>query len=347
MVAVASFKNPFRCKHRPSQISADAYSKNPTTFRAQAQLLLDRGMVGDIDAIERRLTCTNYYRLAGYFYFFRMHQGATRKNGEQFRPGTTFDAIWNLYTFDSRLRSLTTVAIEKIEIAIRTQVSYHHAMKFGPFAYALDPSSIKLGMVSRDGMQVDRRDEFMGEVQKSLNRSEEQFIEHFYQNYSDEYPPIFITSEVLTLGCLQRIYDGSSEGVQRPIANYFKLPPTVLSSWLLTFNTARNVCAHHGRFWNRSLGNRPRIPPADRYALFHKPFPIIAQPFKDANGKVVNPPTTFAILSMCNYLLTEIDPGCGWAKQVKQLLDENPEAKKAAMGFPANWTQSPIWHDVD
>lgn len=325
-----------------------AYQKPLLTFRQQAEQLIARGMQGNVATIEQRLRMVNYYRLSGYFYFFREHQGPNRHKGEQYRPNTTFDQILELYRFDSRLRGLVSEALETIEIAIRTQVSFYHAQKFGNFAYALDEASVQPFVMIRDQQtrrehRIPKRKDFMAELQKNLERSKEQFIEHFYDTYADEYPPLFIASEVITLGCLKHIYQGAPEDVQRLIATVFRLPPSVFGSWLLTLNTVRNVCAHHGRFWNRSLGSRPKVPPNKKpHEFFHTPVEIFAQP-KLINGSWTQPPTAFAILSMCNYLLTEIDPDCTWALKVSALLDEFPNVKKTAMGFPEGWKNSPVW----
>jgi len=323
------------------------YPKQLLTFRQQAERLLSRGMAGDVDAMERKLSSTNYYRLSGYFYFFREHQGAQRHLGEQFREGTTFDEVWQIYEFDSRLRALVNAAIEKIEVAVRTQVSYHHGHAHDLFAYALNPEAIKFATIEQDdGTVVNGRDVFLLDLQRLLTRSKEQFIEHFYRCYSDRYPPIYVTSEVLTLGAINRIYEGSPLEVRREIANHFRLQPRVLASWLLTLNTARNVCAHHGRFWNRVLGSRPSVPDRKTHPQFHKPFGVIAQPYRGEDGKTIQPPTTFAILSICNYLLTEIDKNSHWASAIRTLLDEYPGVKRLAMGIPANWLESSIWSNA-
>jgi len=153
-------------------------------------------MLGDTDTMKRRLQSTSYYRLSGYFYFFRAHQGAQRHLGEEYRPGLHFDKVWELYTFDCKLRTLVQQAIEKIEIAVRTQVSYHHARKFGPFAYAEDPAALALGTRRlHNGTIVDRRTEFLNEIDKCLERSHEQFVDHFYENYDHRYPPLWIAAE--------------------------------------------------------------------------------------------------------------------------------------------------------
>jgi hypothetical protein len=33
-------------------------------------------------------------------------------------------------------------AVERIEVAVRTQLALHHSMFYGPFAYAEDPHSL-------------------------------------------------------------------------------------------------------------------------------------------------------------------------------------------------------------
>lgn len=321
------------------------YTKPHRTFDEQVKLLRERGMGGDDAVIKARLEATNYYRLSGYFYFFRVHQGMRRHLGEQYRAGLQFDQVWELYTFDARLRALLFEAIEKIEVAIRTQVSYHHAKKFGSFAYADDAKSLpNVGTRTlRDGTVIDKRVELLRELARAIERSHEQFVSHFYENYGNQWPPIWLASELLTLGAILIIYESSPTDVKKEVAAYFDVPFVVLESWLLTLNTARNVCAHHGRFWNRALGNPPKIPPEKSYAYWHKPVEI----FRPAAHGAPRPPTTFAILSVCNHLLTKVAPGCGWAKRVKALLDEFPNVSRMSMGFPSNWTSSPVWHDVD
>jgi abortive infection bacteriophage resistance protein len=318
------------------------YSKPALTFGDQVTRLQKRGMAGDPQVMEQRLSSTNYYRLSGYFYFFRQHQGAQRHLGEQFRSGLHFDHVWEVYEFDGKLRSLVMQAIEKIEIAIRTQVSYHHAHRFGAFAYALDPASLpNLGTRTRNGKTVSQRDEFMQDLRRCIDRSHELYIDHFYATYADPYPPIWMASEILTLSGVLYIYEGSPYDVQRQIASHFNVPYRTLGSWLLTLNTARNVCAHHSRFWNRALG-QPQMPSEKALPYWHKPIEI----YRPAAVGQPRTPTTFAILSICNHLLSEVCPASGWAAKVKHLLDSHQSISRPAMGVPHNWTSSPVWHDV-
>ena len=50
---------------------------------------------------------------------------------DAFKTGTTWDMIYNLYVFDRKLRLLVFDAIERLEVAIRTQIIYQLSHKYG------------------------------------------------------------------------------------------------------------------------------------------------------------------------------------------------------------------------
>ena len=66
-----------------------------------------------------------YDRLSGYWYPLRTSTGAgaTRKVEDTFRLGSEFGYIVDLYVFDKKLRLLTLDAIERVEVALRTDIS--------------------------------------------------------------------------------------------------------------------------------------------------------------------------------------------------------------------------------
>ena len=71
------------------------YAKPPLTLEQQADQLLRRGMVGDRDLMIARLRSVSYYRLSGYWFPFR-------NSDDSFKPGTSFDTVWNRYPFIPR-----------------------------------------------------------------------------------------------------------------------------------------------------------------------------------------------------------------------------------------------------
>ena len=97
------------------------YSKPPLSVSDQIELLKTRGLqIPDENRANRYLQNISYYHLSGYMYPF-----LTDKKQHQYKPGSRFDDIVNLYLFDRELRILIFSTIEKIEIAIRAQISNH------------------------------------------------------------------------------------------------------------------------------------------------------------------------------------------------------------------------------
>ena len=82
------------------------------------------------DAAYDILKKVNYYRLSGYGI------GLTRNDDkEKYLENITIDHIYQLYEFDRNLRNIFFRVIEQLEIQLRTQISYHLALKYGPEGY--------------------------------------------------------------------------------------------------------------------------------------------------------------------------------------------------------------------
>jgi len=102
------------------------FTKPPLTFEQQADLLIQRGIIADRELLIQRLSSVNYYRLSGYWHHRKLPD-------DTFLPGTEFGVIWEQYVFDRQLRLLVMDAVERVEVAVWTQLSYHHALTHGPF----------------------------------------------------------------------------------------------------------------------------------------------------------------------------------------------------------------------
>lgn len=292
------------------------YEKPPLIFADQAKLLISRGMVGSETDIERHLSSVNYYRLSGYWYH--------RLDGSDvFKPGTTFRGAWDRYVFDRKLKLLVMDAVERIEIAIRTWVSYHHAHEYGAFAYA-DPNSFPDFCPGKYG-------ELLRRIENEVGRSGEMFIDHFEKKYGDEhkYPPIWVATEVMSFGSVIQLYQASPNAVKKPIASKLDVSHSVLRSWLWSLNEVRNLCAHHGRLWNRAVGNKPMIPKKSHHPAWHDP--------------PVDSSRVYGILCVCSHSLSRISPGSTWRRRVRQLLEEYPDIPRKNMGFPEDWHRSELW----
>lgn len=100
------------------------YSKPALTIEQQISLLEQRGLAFvDKERAMRHLSNVSYYRISAYMLPYRV-LNADGSLLDQFVPGSTWDDIYNLYKFDRKFRLLVFDAIERIEIALRTQVIY-------------------------------------------------------------------------------------------------------------------------------------------------------------------------------------------------------------------------------
>jgi abortive infection bacteriophage resistance protein len=295
------------------------FEKPALTFLEQAQLLHRRGMIGDTERMVRRLSAVNYYRLSGYWH----HRKRPGDPDEAFHPGTHFDVVWEQYVFDRKLRLLVMDAIERIEVALRTQFSYHHSHAHGAFGYFEDPQSMP---------KLSDRDEFFETIDREVKRSRrETFVKHFETKYGDSHrlPPLWVATEVLSFGSVLRLFQNSSNRVKSAVAQTFGVSHEVLRTWLWSLNEVRNIAAHHGRLWNKTLGNRPMIPSIRFHPAWHQP------PFDDDR--------LYAVLSICAHCLPRVAPHSRWRARVFELLQENPRIPIRNMGFPNDWQSSALW----
>jgi len=89
------------------------YPNRPMADADLVQLMLNRGLKADVDELSSAVSAIGYYRLKGYLVPFR------KSGTEDFKDGTAFSVVWNIYNFDRGLRHLVMDALSRIEIALR------------------------------------------------------------------------------------------------------------------------------------------------------------------------------------------------------------------------------------
>lgn len=295
------------------------YAKPFLTFEQQADLLIDkRGMLADREDLIRRLRNVGYYRLSGYWHIYKKHDGT-----DEFWEGTTFERVWEMYLFDRQFRLVVLDAVEHIEIYMRTQLAYLLAEQTGPFGF-LDPANLPR-------LKPERYHHFMDKCRGAYDRARggEPFAKHFHGKYGDvhDLPPYWTLVNMMDFGMVVTLYKGAPVSVRRVIAEELEVSTKVLDSWLVTVNTVRNICAHHGRLWNRVIGNPPMIPKAEEW---HAPFEV-------KNDKI------FGVLTVLNYLLNHIAFDTEWKNHLFDLVDGLSVRNMERMGFTEGWKACPIW----
>lgn len=305
------------------------FEKPPLTHQQQIQLFESRGLsVTDHAQAEQYLKHISYYRLSAYALPFQQTK-------DQFNKGTTFNDLLNLYLFDRELRLVVFDAIERIEIAIRCQIIYQLAHKYG--SHWQDNSSIFVApYTNRVGKAVDIFTETQVVIKEHCSASRpEVFIKHYNTKYTEPAtPPSWMCIELLTVGQLSRLYAGLKNNADKnDIAKHFGLHYTLFESWLHALIYVRNICAHHSRLWNREFGIQPNVPKKDKM-----PLPWL-------NAKGVSNSRCFYFLSVLKYFLQTVNPDGHFKQRLTELIEKHPTVPIQFLGIPTTEGALIKWED--
>lgn len=297
----------------------DKYEKTPLTIEQQIRLLKDRNLVVDNEEFARRILSTvSYYRLTAYLFPFRL-----KDDSNNFVQGTSIEMVWQYYRFDRKMRFLLIDVIERIEIAIKAMIVNHFSCHYGAFGYTETANFAS-------PINVHRHEKMMECIYSEMNRSKEEFVKHFMTKYdTSQNLPLWMATEIMTFGTMLTFFRMMKKRDKQAIARPFGISEEVLESWLVSLNYIRNICAHHGRIWNRVLAVKPSIP--KKLAEWHEDnFPVDVT-------------RIYSILTIGMFLLRTIAPQSGWAMRLQTLLAEFPNIPRLSMGIQNNYQTSSLW----
>ena len=307
------------------------YTKKPLTVDEQIDRLEQRGLnFCDRKLAKNYLQNISYYRLRAYTYPFQDNKEPDADH-EFLRDDIDFNDIIDLYVFDRRLRNLVFNELEKIEVAIRTQLSLVYSnMSKDPFWY-LDRSWFSRASDDDFGNLID-------EVTSDVNRSNEDFIKHYKAKYdTPEMPPTWMSLEVVSFGTLSWMYKLLNKSPEKKqIALAFGIGnDEIFANWLHAFSNLRNCCAHHSRIWNRRF-------------VVHLKLPYnTTQPFLTPGTLgTIKETKLFALLSAIKYVADILSPGNSFKDNLKKLLNDRHQLLRLKeMGFPMDWESLPVWRN--
>lgn len=132
---------------------------------------------------------------------------------DTFRDGITWEMIYNLYVFDRKLRILVFDAIERLEIAIRTQIIYQLSHKYGSHWQDRQDIFNPPALVTlRNGktVTIDVYNDIQKHIKEQLhNNKAEVFIQHYRDKYDKpENPPSWMSIEVMYFNHLHAYAQG-------------------------------------------------------------------------------------------------------------------------------------------
>lgn len=291
-----------------------SYTKPHLTISKQIEKLQTRGMIfNNEDRASDYLSHINYYRLTAYWLPYKI------SNSEHFRSGTNFDEVICYYVFDRELRLLVLDAIERIEVSVRTRMTFVLTGKYGSHPHLNESIYSDVAKYNRN----------LNKLKDECDRSKEVFIGHFRNNYNEELPPLWAVTELMTLGQVSSWFSIIKLRADRnAIASIYNIDEIILKTYLHQLTIIRNISAHHARLWNKRF-------------TFSSKIPSNPQNFSTSVNRD-NKKSLYNILVFIKFMMDSINCNHSWAERLKTLINKD-QINISAMGFPANWESFDLW----
>lgn len=318
------------------------YLKQPLSYDNIIVILKSRGLlIPDVAKAKQQLQKIGYYRLSAYAIPFEMC-GTNGVRSHQFMADSTFEHIYNLYSFDCELRTLVLSAIQDIEVALRSAFANNLAL------IARDAHAYLLPQF----FEHIKHKENMSALLQEIERSRDPHIDHYRNTYlTPSSPPIWSVTEVMSLGSLSKwVYSlraASNMNAKADIASFLGFQRyDFLDSFLMLLTITRNICAHHARLFNRLFPARIKIKSA--------PNTLQSVLSTSAQGDLNNKKKLYNILVLIGYVLEHIDIQCKWKQQLKSSIDvhlginfneKHLQQILQTMGFPQDWEDMTFWNE--
>lgn len=219
--------------------------KRAYSIDEQVELLAKRGMIfDDVPKVKEILADIGYYRFGFFSFPFEKTYPNKINRTHEVVSDTTFKQVYDLYVFDSQLRFVLTRALTRIEINIRTRITY-----MGSMYYSSDP----WWFCNPRFVKADYLKKFDKEVYAAVKKNPA-IQDHHKKHNKDKYAPAWKTMEFMTLGNIIFLYDAIKDAtLKKEIARSYGCSVGVFLNYLETLRLVRNRCAHGGRLYNLNV----------------------------------------------------------------------------------------------
>lgn len=210
--------------------------KNFKTINEQVEILKNKGLIiEDEISVKETLLRENYFFIMGYRHVFM-----TSPKERKFIPGTTFDEVYSLFTFDRNFRNVIFKNVLVIENQLKSVISYQLSKKYGyKEKDYLNPKNF-----TQDNNKARRVRDLIDKMKRQIriNATTHNATVHYMNNYG--YIPLWVLVKVLSFGIVCELYTILKKEDQIEIAEVFNTTPQVLEDILIILSNYRNLCAH-------------------------------------------------------------------------------------------------------
>ena len=303
----------------------------------QLHTLESLGMnIGDRNKAKEVLRRVGYFRFSGYSYPFRKKLKSGELS-EHFVEGTKLSEINRLYVFDKKLKLLCSDAIERIEVALRADISnelgqidawaHVNVLNFDPRRADTSKQNAPTNFEYWHNKHSLAIDDKRGSKRFSFVKT--------YVNENNELP-VWVAMEICDFGSLAYLFKMMKKVQCNKIAANYNLSNGItLENWIFSIGKIRNISAHHERLWNTTI---PR------------PAPLPNEPNNEyiANIRSAGNERVFHYLCIMQFLLITICPNSGWGARLRDHLlafptPENGKVTIESMGVANDWEGWTLW----
>ena len=164
----------------------------------------------------------------------------TSPKERKFIPGTTFDEVYSLFTFDRNFRNVIFKNVLVIENQLKSVISYQLSKKYGyKEKEYLNPKNF-----TQDHNKARRVRDLIDKMKRQIriNATTHNATVHYMNNYG--YIPLWVLVKVLSFGIVCELYTILKKEDQIEVAEVFNTTPQVLEDILIILSNYRNLCAH-------------------------------------------------------------------------------------------------------
>lgn len=236
--------------------------KYATTIEEQIQKLKDRGLtISDEEKAKEVLLDIGYYRFGSYLFPYELTYPSKKDRTHKLKNPTHFEDALDLYYFDSDLRMLLLRYITRIEINLRTYITYYvsNQYKKNP-CWFVDDSVMEDGFINS----------FDTEIYTDKFKKHPVIADHHKKYPEDTYAPAWKTIEHMTFGAVFQLFlNITDHEVQSAIAKHYNIDKlTIFTSYFNAIRYLRNQCAHGDVLFDMKFATPLKSGPAGKFNSF-------------------------------------------------------------------------------
>ena len=213
------------------------------TYEQQIEKLRQNGLdIKDEQEAIRFLKSEGYYNIInGYSPNFKTEKG-------DFRKGTSFEDIHNLYVFDKDLRSIMYKYTSSIETHVKALIAHEFSRVHG----VGQNNYLKPECFSSSAKCADAIERLINEcnttITEALNRNSNKYREYIAHNFnSHNHVPMWVLIRALSFGTTSIFYKNMITAEREIIAKNYNVSAAQLANMLEVVVSYRNIVAHGER----------------------------------------------------------------------------------------------------